>query len=59
LGHDRELDLAFLDIENSIIHIPLREDNLALEGRQHGFFLADLFQKALGVEPQGLFGHHQ
>jgi len=54
-----ELDPARLDIEDSISRVPLRNDNLPLEGHQHGFPLADLSEKVLGVEPQRLFARHQ
>jgi hypothetical protein len=59
LGHDRELDLALLDIENSISLIPLRKNNLPLGERQHGFPLADCSEKALGVKPRGLSACYQ
>ena len=45
LGHDREPDLAFLDIEDLISPIPFRIENLPLGGRQHGFSVVDYGKK--------------
>jgi hypothetical protein len=40
LGHDRELDLTLLDIEDRIRRVPLRKENLLLGGRQQGSSIA-------------------
>ena len=53
LGHGRELDLAFMDIEDRVSRISLRKDNLLLGERERSFSLADFFEKGLGIESWG------
>jgi hypothetical protein len=49
-GHDRELDLALLDIEHGIGRIPLRKENLVFLALQSRSTVAGLCQEGLGIE---------
>jgi hypothetical protein len=48
LGHDGQLDLASLDLEDGIRCIPLRQNNVLLLGLDNCFAAADLGEKDLG-----------
>jgi hypothetical protein len=49
LGHDGQLDLAILDIEDGIRRIPLRKSSGVLIGLENRFSAADLGEKVLGL----------
>ena len=50
LGHNRELDLALLQIKHGIRRIPLRKDNVVLSGFRIVFPLPTLVRKVLGLK---------
>ena len=49
-GNHRELELAFLNIENRVREIALRENNLIVLILRYRFSLADFGEKPLGVK---------
>ena len=53
--HDRELDLALLDIEHGIGRIPLRKENLVFLALQSRSAVAGSCEKGHGIEWRGSF----
>jgi hypothetical protein len=50
LGNNGQFDLAFLDVENRVGNVPLREHNLPPPKFGYRFSIADLSEKYLGVK---------
>src|SRR5271165_2735843 len=50
LGNHRELELAFLNIENRVRDVALRENNLILLILRYRFSLTDFGEKFLGIK---------
>src|SRR6476660_8814752 len=59
LGSDGDFDLAFLDVENGIRRVPLREDNPILAVPADAPSLADFSEKGFWIERRSLFNRHR
>src|SRR6266566_990393 len=59
LGNHRELELAFLDVENHGSDVALREDNLILLIFGNRLSIADLGEKLLGIKRDLAFLRHE